>query len=304
MNTEELLEKWLSNTLTDAEQTAFDRLDDASLNKAIVEGAKHFKASNFSEVNDFMSFENSYLNSTDLNPKPRIWETPLFKIAAVFLISLGLFFTIFQKNEIEIKTLASEKIELSLPDQSSVKLNALSELTYNKKTWSEKRALQLKGEAYFKVTKGSTFDVITDDGTVTVVGTEFNVKQRLNYFEVTCYEGIVKVTTPTNEKRLNAGDSFLLLNNNFKTAKTFSTVPDWTENRSTFNAIPLSEVLQEIERQYTIEITSLNIDTNRLFTGSFTHNNLEDALKSVTLPMNMSFELSKTKQVIINGNKD
>jgi ferric-dicitrate binding protein FerR (iron transport regulator) len=46
-------------------------------------------------------------------------------------------------------------------------------------------------EAYFQVKKGQTFSVNTTDGVVKVLGTHFNVKQRKNYFEVNCFEGLV-----------------------------------------------------------------------------------------------------------------
>ena len=40
------------------------------------------------------------------------------------------------------------------------------------------------------------------DGLVTVVGTEFNVQQRSGFFEVQCFEGVVKVTTERITKTL------------------------------------------------------------------------------------------------------
>jgi hypothetical protein len=37
-----------------------------------------------------------------------------------------------------------------------------------------------------------------------------------------------------------------------------------------------------------------------LFTGSFVHNNLENALKAVTQPMNMTYELNPSNLVVIH----
>jgi Fe2+-dicitrate sensor, membrane component len=65
-----------------------------------------------------------------------------------------------------------------------VNLNSSSQLSYSKNKWDSKREVTLNGEAFFKVSKGSTFDVITLNGKVSVLGTQFNVKQRENYFEV------------------------------------------------------------------------------------------------------------------------
>ena len=70
---------------------------------------------------------------------------------------------------------------------------------------------------------------------------------------------------------------------------------------SEFNAIPIKEVLSELERQYSIEVAIENTDENRLFTGGFPHDNLENALNAITQPMNITYELSSSNLVIIHG---
>ena len=56
------------------------------------------------------------------------------------------------------------------------------------------------------------------------------------------------------------------------------------------------EVLAEFERQYDVEIKDTNIDKSQKFTGSFTHNDIEIALKSITLPLQLKY--SKTDNII------
>jgi transmembrane sensor len=202
---------------------------------------------------------------------------------------------------VEAKTLLAEKTTISLPDLSQVTLNADSKITYNEDSWPTNRSLNLKGEAYFKVAKGKTFDVITNSGIVTVVGTEFNVKARHDYFEVMCYEGIVKVTSDTITRQLLAGDTYRILNKKFSEDKTRDLAPQWTNNRSRFKAIPFAEVVEELQRQYNIKIAFKHTDTTRLFSGGFVHNNLENALLSITKPMNLTFEISSPNQVLIHG---
>ena len=72
--------------------------------------------------------------------------------------------------------------------------SAGSELNYNASKWGEKRELELKGEAFFDVEKGKRFDVNTELGKISVLGTEFNVLSRDSIFKVSCYEGLVQVT--------------------------------------------------------------------------------------------------------------
>ncbi|MFK7832564.1 MAG: FecR family protein [Winogradskyella sp.] len=299
MKEDDLLKKWLNNDLTDAEKKAFSERDDYAINQNIIEKAEHFKASNFSKANDFETFKNAYQNRT---PVKRLnWIKPLMRMAGVFLIGFGLYFTIFNSDLTETQTLASEQETISLPDLSEVTLNAASKITYDESTWNSKRSLNLDGEAYFKVAKGKTFDVITDNGIVTVVGTEFNVKSRLNYFEVKCYEGIVKVTSDTIVRQLVAGETYRVLNKTFTEDKITDLQPKWTNNRSAFKAIPFKTVIEELERQYNVEVTFKGVDSSRLFTGHFVNDNLENALISITKPMNLSFEISLPNQVLIHG---
>jgi transmembrane sensor len=303
MDKDYLLEKWLNDDMSGAEKQAFSQLDDAEFNQYIIDNAKHFKASHFSDIADFDTFKKRY-NSQNTPVKKLNWMNPFIKIASVVVISLGLYFTFFNNTETLVETLAGEKTTIELPDASIVELNALSSITYNADDWVNNRALKLNGEAYFKVAKGKTFDVKTKAGIITVVGTHFNVKQRHNYFEVKCFEGIVLVSSDTITRQLLAGDTYQILNGKFQQGKTINLVPKWTDNLSDFEAIPFNEVLSELERQYNIEITTKNIDANRLFTGAFTHTNLENALISITQPMNMTYELSSSNLVTINGRKN
>ncbi len=180
-------------------------------------------------------------------------------------------------------------------------MNALSSIEYKQENWNEKRSLHLDGEAYFKVAKGKKFNVFTESGVVTVVGTQFNVKQRANFFEVKCFEGKVSVVSDTIKRMLHSGQTFRISNQKFSEGITTDTTPKWTANMSDFDSVPFKEVLAEMERQYNIKITNKNANVDRLFTGGFVHHDLENALISITQPMNMTYELSASNQVIIRG---
>ena len=67
---------------------------------------------------------------------------------------------------------------------------------------------------------------------------------------------------------------------------------------SSFKSVPLKHVISEFENQYNLKITSEDIDTSRLFTGSFTHKNLDLALQSVTIPLNLSYSKSEKSIVL------
>jgi transmembrane sensor len=189
-----------------------------------------------------------------------------------------------------ITTGFAQKTTIELPDESSVSLNAKTILAFNKKSWKNKRNVDLEGEAFFKVAKGSKFNVITKSGKVSVFGTQFNVKQRDQYFEVVCYEGLVGVTYNSQLTKLNAGDSFLIIDGKLIVKEKESKItPSWLNNESQFVSLPYKEVLAEFERQYNVTVVTKNIDVNQLFTGSFSHNNIDIALQSISLPLHLNY---------------
>lgn len=148
--------------------------------------------------------------------------------------------------------------------------------------------------------KGQTFNVITPLGKVTVLGTQFNVKQRDDLFEVVCYEGSVRVTHLSEIKILKPGDSFLILDGKYiAKEKETSSDPSWINNKSYFKSMPFAHVIQEFERQYNVSINFQNVDIEQLFTGSFDHNDKTLALKSLTLPLNLKYSIIDDNTIVL-----
>ena len=295
MEREYLIKKWLANDLTEDELKAFELLEDYALHNDIIENAPYFKASHFSKPDSFEKLETRLKKEVPV--RKMNWMRPLLRLAGVFVVGIGIYFLLFTNNLTHVETLASQSTTIELPDTSTVTLNALTEISYKKKGWNRSREVLLNGEAFFKVAKGEVFDVITEVGTVTVVGTQFNVKQRSNYFEVKCYEGIVKVVVENTTKELLAGDTFRLYDNDITFNTTSYKIPQWTKDVSDFRSVPFSEVIAELERQYNISVTYDTENATRLFSGGFVHNNLDNALKSITEPLELTYIMETSNKV-------
>jgi ferric-dicitrate binding protein FerR (iron transport regulator) len=298
MNKEYFIKKWLTNTLTDEELNEFKKLEDYDLNEKIIEKAEYFKASHFSSVKNFDKFKEQ-LPTKETPVKRFVPYKRFYKIAGLFIMALSIYFIFFFNNLTTVKTLASQKSSFELPDASIVMLNAESKAKYSKKKWSDKRELNLDGEAFFKVAKGSKFDVNTSNGTVTVVGTQFNVKSRKHYFEVICFQGIVNVKTKGRENKLLKGMTLRIINKVMSLDSVNGAQPKWLNNISSFKSVPLSEVLDEFERQYNVIIQTDKVDTQRLFTGGFTQKDLDQALNSITIPFNLSYKKDNSNKIIL-----
>lgn len=284
MDRETLISKWLNHELSEKELEAFKQLDDYKELTKLQAGIEKFQPDSFDTDSELDSLKKSIHQKK--TPK-KLWPT-LIRIAAVFVIGF-LAFNYFSKQPTVIQTLASEKTFIELPDQSTINLNAATQISYNKNSWKKSRDISLEGEAFFDVTKGATFKVETTLGTVTVYGTQFNVKQRNNLFEVVCYEGLVGVLFNGNETLLHPGERIFILNNEIQTSTDAQKGPSWINGLSTFKSTPYSEVLAELERQYNLKITLNELDPNLMFSGSFTHNNIELALKAITIPVNATY---------------
>lgn len=294
MGKEDLIMKWLDNNLNDEELKEFKSLEDYDHLIKISDGLKQFNAP---EINEDKIL-NTIISQNKKIKKPIVKLITAFSaIAAVFLICFGAYYFILNQTT-TISTELAHKTIHNLPDNSIVHLNAESNINFNENSWNEKRTLTLDGEAYFKVAKGSKFDVVTNSGTVSVLGTQFNVKNRGDNFEVVCYEGLVSVKVNNKTVKLSAGDSFKLgiVSEN----KIIKNAPFWINNESDFKSEPVINVIKEFERQYNVSVQIKNIDKSMLYTGRFVHNDINVALKSITLPLNINYS-KKGNEIIFNG---
>ncbi|WP_452222859.1 FecR family protein [Lacinutrix chionoecetis] len=292
MKKEELIKKWLDNSLNSQELEAFKQLDDYNELMRLNTALQQFKPSSYPADAELEKLQFALKSKTKTQ---KSWLKPFVRIAAVLAICFATYYYTTTLNT-TINTQIAEKETIALPDNSQVILNAETTLAFNKKNWSTARDIDLNGEAYFKVAKGSKFSVHTSAGDVSVLGTEFNVKNRADLFEVVCYEGSVKVTHDNSNIILKPGNSFLIINGkHVKTPLIKATNPFWINNESAFKSMPYAQVIAEFERQYNVTFSVNTIDTNQLFTGSFAHNNLDVALQAITIPLNLTYSKSNTK---------
>ncbi|TVZ57603.1 FecR family protein [Flavobacteriaceae bacterium MAR_2010_105] len=290
MNSEKDILKWFDNELSEAELKDLKQSDDFETLEKIGYYASQLEAPKVDAQKALEAFKVKHAKKAGkvihFNFKS------IMKVAAVIAILLTSSYFLFFNTQQTFKTELAETRLLSLPDNSEVILNAESVLSFNKKTWQNKRDLDLNGEAFFKVSKGQTFSVNTTAGIVKVLGTQFNVKERDNYFEVHCYEGLVSVTYNGETVKLSKGNIFRVINGTIEHLKDVSSLnPPWMQSESSFNRVPLAQVIDELERQYDINIQIDGIDTNQLYTGTFTHDNKATALESVTIPLKLSYKL-------------
>lgn len=299
------LARWLSDDLTEEERSSF-------------EASKAFKE--FVQIRD----ESAQLALPEFDleaglqdliakksmPEVRAKITPIVSIkrwavAAVILIaamSSVIYFTVNQNTTLQIQTVAGSIETVRLPDGTEVILNSNSEISYDEETWLNNRTLALEGEAFFKVPSGSPFVVETPNGSVTVLGTEFNVKSRAGSFDASCFEGRIAVEVDEKIEELTPGEQIRFSEETGIEARMFevSSEPRWTSGVIEIRELPLLLVIEELEAVFGIEITNPELLSDELFTGSYPSNNVETALRLVLEPFGYQFEYNdRTKELTL-----
>lgn len=213
-----------------------------------------------------------------------------WSVAAVAIVLLGLITVTaywqgsrqIQSNfsDIVVEAPLGSKTKLTLPDGSTVWLNAGSKMIYSQGFGVSDRRLAFQGEGYFEVEKNDEmpFLVQTHDVNVTVVGTKFNFR---NYPEdeeavVELLEGKVALENQLKEESvryLSPNEKMVLHKATGKMDITSAKVKEatlWTENILLFDEDLLPDIVRELERSYHVQIEIENEDLKQTrFYGQF-----------------------------------
>lgn len=252
------------------------------------------------------SFERTKAKALAAAP-PRQKTMEWWKIAAGLLLLLGFFVFLFPKNDpqpLTYRTDYGEKKEILLPDSTVVVLNAKASITL-RGDWQtgQTRALDLEGEAYFKVKKDlqthAKFVVHTAGLDVQVYGTQFNVYTRGDLTEVALDEGSIMLAYDGNQ---NQQDSLLLTPGDMisyqKEEKAIVLQKNQTNEHSSwkdgtlfFTKKPLAFILQKMSEIYGLEfqIDQQVVNTDRV-TGGIPIEDLPLALETISTLYDLEVE--------------
>ena len=234
-----------------------------------------------------------------------------WSVAAVAIVLLGLITVTaywqgsrqIQSNfsDIVVEAPLGSKTKLTLPDGSTVWLNAGSKMVYSQGFGVSDRRLAFQGEGYFEVEKNDEmpFLVQTHDVNVTVVGTKFNFR---NYPEdeeavVELLEGKVALENQLKGevvRYLSPNEKMVLHKATGEMDITSAKVKEatlWTENILLFDEDLLPDIVRKLERSYHVQIEIDNEDLKQArFYGQF--NQLEQNIYDV---LDMLSETGKLK---------
>ncbi|MCG8319197.1 MAG: FecR domain-containing protein [Cytophagales bacterium] len=261
--------------------------------------------------------------SGNSKPSEIRWQKIAAAVSVVLAVILGtLFFQrwsdgnsnepmIAETEYIQKQTAKGEKLNISLPDGSFIKLNASTKLSIpaNYHTNSE-RVVYLQGEAFFEVAKFEKrlFKVITGEVTTTVMGTSFNVKAQLgeDRVSVALVEGKVKVANVRDEIMLDSAEMTTVQSSVEKLSKrdfNIETITGWRDNLLIFDEIPFREIIAKLEQWYGVEFEISGAPlADRKYSGRFENKSLALVLEGLGFSSAFDYEI-KNKSVFLNFKK-
>ncbi|MDP2724417.1 MAG: FecR family protein [Bacteroidales bacterium] len=224
-------------------------------------------------------------------------------VAAMLLVLFGVL-SVMKFYTMKIQSQKGEHLVYNLPDGSKVSLNAQSGFAYHPYWWRFSRKINFEGEAFFDVQKGGTFQVKSATGKSIVMGTSFNIFSRNGAYRVTCVTGKVKVVSPENKEVLLTPSYYADIQKDgaIRVAKFNSRIEsaDWMNNMFSFTAVPLVDVLKEVERQYNVKIET-TIAPDLIYTGHFQgKREVEEVLALLCKPFGLKFVKISGREYRVN----
>lgn len=263
--------------------------------------------------------ENIQTETQDWNKTriPSFWNNWL-KVAAVLVLGFGMGYILSQlnfnpfdafsdSNMVTLENPYGLRSHYSLSDGSEIYLNAGSSIEFPEKFTTSVRKVKLKGEAYFEVKsdKNRPFEVISDNLSVTVLGTKFNFNSENGQNAVALVEGKVEYQEKTTGSSiiLKPGQMASFSQNDSKFYLTDfdkDQVMGWKDGKLVFRDANLQQVKTKLEKWYGLSISIENPGKSSRwsYTASFSNESLETVLLNMSTVKNFSYEI-KGNEILI-----
>lgn len=207
----------------------------------------------------------------------------------LLLIGFGTYF-ITDRNSPEwvaITTGPGQIKEVYLPDSTLISMAGSSSIRYDVKTYGkERRVVEMKGKAFFQVTRNEArpFSVYTERTEVTVLGTSFQINEQPGGTNVNVITGKVSFGATGNETDkviLTAGmsASYSMKNNGITILEEEDLNNlSWKTRQLRFNDTPLEKVIGDLNEYYQVKVINKTETPNLKLTATFNDLPLEDVL--------------------------
>lgn len=216
-------------------------------------------------------------------------KRPILIIASILFLSIVGYFTYTSLSIEEAVFYAETPGTEIIENGSEIHLNEGSFYTYK----STNNFLKLTGEAQFDVSKqDKPFNIETAHGTITVLGTKFNVKTSTDETSIYMHEGVIEFNKEGEKIQLSKGQ-FLKINGEqiLSTDMNAQVISYWMNEKLDYKNVALTNVLDDINRLYNKSLKAQNVNSDEIFiTSSFDGNSLEEIILILETISNVTIE--------------
>ncbi|MBI9063584.1 MAG: FecR family protein [Marinilabiliaceae bacterium] len=235
------------------------------------------------------------------------------KYAAVLIVAFSLYFIGRPTENVPSDTDSvctvyaprGQKAKITLPDGSSVVINADSKIEYNT-DFHNKREVRLTGEAYFEVEKNPEleFKVLTNSYDVIVHGTRFNVMAYEDYgtTETTLISGAVSVVRDNHTYIMKPGERVAFKENGFVSEKApTDQIIAWKDKYFVFSSIRFENLIYRLEKWYDVDIEITDEDLKDIiYSGTFKNEEtIWQVLDVLTITEGITYEKKGFRKIAI-----
>ena len=209
-----------------------------------------------------------------------------------------------------------QKSTITLPDGSTVWLNAESSISFAKSFATDERLVELTGEAFFEVHKNKDrpFKVVSGDLVTTALGTSFNVTaySEMDNIIVSLLSGKVNIISNDKDGKKRVDETIqagftLTYQKELKSTEIkkhdLNEILGWKNGIIVFNDASFEDIITKIRRWYGLEIVVRgHPSSDWKYTARFKDKNLWNILESIQFGRAFEFELTKNELIITFAN--
>lgn len=262
---------------------------------------------------DFDALYEGIYPNLNTGPQARSRRFPIaLKVAATvtgLLLIAGIAFYRLMLADSDVMQLTGygESKEVVLPDQSVITLNTNSTLEYAKDWDDHNREVWLSGEAYFSIThleENQKFVVHTNDVSIEVLGTEFNVHHRRGDTKVVLNSGKVALNIAKSNDTTIIMSPGELVQYSASSDEIVTKIVNpeahssWMNKRLTFNKTKLHEIQRILEDDYGLTVVfEDSSQRSRELSGAISIENVDTFLDGLSVSLDISISRLDNKVV-------
>jgi len=241
----------------------------------------------------------------DVRSSRKLWYSVAASLTLILFSAWGV--KIYIENKVTtIQTAFAQTRRIVLPDSSVVILNGNSSLSFKSSVFEKDRQIWMEGEAFFDINHLSDhakFLVhLSDNKTVEVLGTEFDISERKNLSKVVLKSGKIRLDIPDENENIDMVPGEMVEIDSFNGSVKKQLVNSelyysWIHGKWKFDSTTLREILARLSETHG---TNVNVyDTSlldRKVSGTIPlHGESPELIKNIANAFDLKIEEQKGK---------